>query len=179
MQTCALLVPRLYPEQATRRSRRGRPSGALPVAELKRQNARAAKRRYLGSEIGRASLLICALLACVASPARTQTACPHGNNDACDQWRFEQSERELSGVMAAAFLKIDQFASPESRQEARDALSQAHQTWTRVRALDCQAESAFVWRRSARTREGYTASCMDRLTVTRIETIRRRYLLVD
>jgi uncharacterized protein YecT (DUF1311 family) len=126
----------------------------------------------------RAALLACALLARDVYQASAQTASPR-SNDAEDQGRVEQLEQELSRVLAAAFQKIDQFAHPSTRQEAKDALVQGQQAWVTLRALDCQAESALMWLRSARTRVGYTASCVQTLTSERIGTLKHRYFLKD
>jgi uncharacterized protein YecT (DUF1311 family) len=99
------------------------------------------------------------------------------SNDACDQWQFEQADKELASVVALALAKIDSFAHPNTRQEAKQSLNQAQQLWRQTREVDCQAESAFVWLRSARTRQGYTAACMHQLTVRRIAELKARYLL--
>jgi uncharacterized protein YecT (DUF1311 family) len=105
--------------------------------------------------------------------------CPRGtpSNDACDQWHFEQADKELASVVELALAKIDSFAHPDTRQEAKERLHQAQRLWEQTREADCQAESAFMWLRSARTREGYTAACMHGLTVRRIAELRKRYLL--
>ena len=132
---------------------------------------------FAREKLFRATLLACALLARGVYPASAQTAGPLRGNDARDQSHLEESEHELSRVLADALQKIDQFAHPDTKQEAKDALAQAQRAWVTLRALDCRAESALMWLRSARTRAGYTASCMQMLTVERIDSLKRRYLL--
>ena len=105
--------------------------------------------------------------------------CPPGNNDQCDQWHFEQAELELASVVASALDQIDRFANAETRQEAKDQLREAQQSWSQTRAADCRSASAFSWKRSARTREGYTAACLTHLTRARVAELKRRYLLPD
>jgi Lysozyme inhibitor LprI len=75
--------------------------------------------------------------------------------------------------------KIDSFAHPDTRQEAKERFDQAQRLWVQTREADCQAESAFVWLRSARTRQGYTAACMRDLTAGRVVELKKRYLLPD
>ena len=103
--------------------------------------------------------------------------CPFNSNDQCGQWHFEQAEANLAVVVEAALRRIEGFAHPDTRQEARDQLFEAQRLWTQTRDLDCRAESAFMWLRSARTRAGYTASCRHRLTDARAVELRKRYLL--
>jgi uncharacterized protein YecT (DUF1311 family) len=103
--------------------------------------------------------------------------CPFNSNDQCDQWHFEQTEANLAVVVEAALRRIEGFAHPDTRQEARDQLLEAQRLWTQTRDFDCRAESAFMWLRSARTRAGYTAGCRHRLTAARAVELRKRYLL--
>jgi uncharacterized protein YecT (DUF1311 family) len=104
-------------------------------------------------------------------------ACPFNSNDQCDQWQFEQAEADLATVVAAALRRIEGFAHPDTRQEAKDQLLEAQRLWMQTRDLDCRAESAFMWLRSARTRAGYTAACRRRLTSARAVELSKRYLL--
>lgn len=117
------------------------------------------------------------LLVAAQREAAAEAKCPGGGNDACDRWYFEQADKELAGVVTAAIAHIESFAHPDTKQEAKDKLLEGQRAWALSRDLDCQAESALVWLRSARTREGNTASCLRRLTVQRIEALRERYLL--
>jgi uncharacterized protein YecT (DUF1311 family) len=123
------------------------------------------------------SLLASALLGGMDAQASAQSSCSGRSNDECDQLGFEEADKELAGIVTAALAGIDGFASPETRQEAKDTLTAAHSNWVSLRALDCQSESAFSWLRSARTRAGFTASCMRRLTEKRIAELKDRYLL--
>jgi uncharacterized protein YecT (DUF1311 family) len=113
--------------------------------------------------------------------ARTQILpCPQmGSNDACDQWQLEQADKKLASIVELAVAKIDSFAHPDTRQEAKERFDQAQRLWVQTREADCQAESAFVWLRSARTRQGYTAACMRDLTAGRVVELKKRYLLPD
>jgi uncharacterized protein YecT (DUF1311 family) len=127
-----------------------------------------------------AALMFALLLPGVAqSVAAAQDRCPLKSNDQCDQWSFEQADKELAGVAAATAAQIEHFAHADTRAEAKDKFAEAQRTWAALRDLECQAESAFLWLRSARTREGNTASCKYRLTVARIAQLKRRYLLKD
>jgi uncharacterized protein YecT (DUF1311 family) len=109
---------------------------------------------------------------------QTHQSCPPGmNNDRCDEWQAEEAQHELSSVLTKALEQIDTFATPETRQEAKEQLNRAQQLWADMRAADCQSESAFFWLRSARSRKGYTASCLYLQTTDRIVEIKKRYLL--
>jgi uncharacterized protein YecT (DUF1311 family) len=124
--------------------------------------------------------LLMLMLGCVGSAACAQSlSCPAGlnSNDACDQWQFEQADKELASIVELALAEVDRFAHSDTRQEAKERLNQAQQLWSQTRQLDCQAESALMWLRSARTRRGYTASCMHDLTVRRISELKKRYRL--
>lgn len=118
--------------------------------------------------------LLAILLCGGANEQATAQTCPGKSGDEC---AFEQADKELAGVAAAVLVRIDAFAHASTRQEAKDKFAEAQRTWAALRDLDCQAESAFQWLRSARTREGYTASCKQALTAARIMELRRRYLL--
>lgn len=123
-----------------------------------------------------AALLVLILAASVPT-ARAQilTCPPMGSNDACDQWQFEQADKALTSIVELTLAKIDSFAHPDTRQEAKERFKQAQRLWKQMREADCQAVSAFLWLRSARTRQGYTAACMRDLTAQRIVELKRRY----
>jgi uncharacterized protein YecT (DUF1311 family) len=104
-------------------------------------------------------------------------ACPFSSNDRCGQWEFERAEANLATVLAAALHRIEGFAHATTREEAKEQLLEAQRLWTQTRDLDCRAESAFMWLRSARTREGYTAACRHRRTHARAVELSKRYLL--
>jgi uncharacterized protein YecT (DUF1311 family) len=128
--------------------------------------------------MGCAARLLAGLVVFISVDIAGAQTCPTGmSNDQCDRWRFERAERELASVVATALARIEEFAVPDTRQEAKAELEQAQQAWVRTRNADCQSESAFQWHRSARTREGNTAACLTRLTTGRIEELKRRYLL--
>ncbi len=127
-----------------------------------------------------ATAMFVLILGALVPTARAQILpCPRGmsSNDACDQWQFEQADKELAAIVELALTAIDSFAHPNTLQEAKERLTQGHRLWGQRREVDCQAESAFVWLRSARTREGYTSVCMRDLTVRRIAELKKRYLL--
>ncbi len=125
------------------------------------------------------SLFAFALLGGACQQANAQSQCSGRSNDECDQLKFEESDKELAGLVTAALARIDEFAHQDTRQEARDALTEAHRNWISLRALDCQSALAFYWLRSARTRQGFTASCMHALTVERMAELKRRYLMTN
>jgi uncharacterized protein YecT (DUF1311 family) len=124
-----------------------------------------------------AGLLACLLFAVSAVEVAAQPACPFKSSDQCGQWHFEQLDGELAGVVAAVSKRIGEFAHAQSRQEAQDSFMEAQRTWVALRDRDCQAESAFMWLRSAMTRAGYTAGCKSKATSDRIAALRQRYLL--
>ncbi|MBI4365674.1 MAG: DUF1311 domain-containing protein [Deltaproteobacteria bacterium] len=124
-----------------------------------------------------ACLLAIMLFGIAQGAAAAQERCPFRNSDACGQWEFEQVDKQLADVVASALAQIEHFAHPNTRAEAKDRFAEAQRTWASLRDLDCQAESAFQWLRSALTRAGYTAGCKYRLTVARIAELKRRYLL--
>ena len=132
------------------------------------------------TETGILAAMLALILGVLAPAARAQPLpCPReiSSNDACDVWEFEQADKELTSIIELARTKIDSFAHPDTREEAKERLNQAHQLWRQTREVDCQAESALMWLRSARTRQGYTASCMYELTVRRGDELKRRYRL--
>jgi uncharacterized protein YecT (DUF1311 family) len=106
-----------------------------------------------------------------------ELTCPFKSNDDCDRWEFEQADKRLTSALASAFAKIEAFAHPDTRKEAKDSLEQAHSLWKQLREKDCQAESALMWLRSARTRKGYTAACLNDSVIKRIAEIKKRYHL--
>ena len=63
--------------------------------------------------------------------------------------RMEQADKELAGVAAAVLARIDAFAHASTKAEAKDKFNEAQRAWALLRDLDCQAESAFMWLRSA------------------------------
>jgi uncharacterized protein YecT (DUF1311 family) len=109
--------------------------------------------------------------------ARAQTRCPLGTAEACDQWHVEQIDRQLAQVVAEAAEKIEKFAHPDARQEAGNALAESQRAFAASRDADCRAEAAFMYLRTAKTRESYTASCIYSLTELRIARLKQRYLL--
>jgi len=109
--------------------------------------------------------------------AAAQPRCPHSTSDACDQWHFEEIDRQLAKVVAEAVEKIEKFAHPDARQEAKDGLADSQRAFVASREADCRAEAAFMYLRTARPRASYIASCMFFLTELRIARIRQRYLL--
>ena len=114
---------------------------------------------------------------CGQHGAGAQARCPHSTSDACDQWHFAEIDKQLAQVVAEAVEKVEKFAHPDARQEGRDALAESHRAFVVSREADCRAEAAFMYLRTARSRESYTASCMYYLTELRIARIRQRYLL--
>jgi uncharacterized protein YecT (DUF1311 family) len=124
-----------------------------------------------------AMLVTSIAILCVQHGASAQPRCPHSTSDACDQWHFEEIDKQLAQVVAEAVEKIEKFAHPDARQEAKDALAESHRAFVASREADCRAEAAFMYLRTARTRESYTAACMFFLTELRIARIRQRYLL--
>ena len=114
---------------------------------------------------------------CGQHSAGAQPRCPYSTSDACDQWHFEEIDKQLAQVVAEAVEKIEKFAHPDARQEAKDALADSHRAFVASREADCRAEAVFMYLRTARTRGSYTASCMFFLTELRIARIRQRYLL--
>jgi uncharacterized protein YecT (DUF1311 family) len=114
---------------------------------------------------------------CGQHGTNAQPRCPFNTSDACDQWHFEEIDKQLTQVVAEAVEKIEKFAHPDSRQEAKDALADSHRAFVASREADCRAEAAFMYLRTARTPGSYIASCMFFLTELRIARIRQRYLL--
>ena len=105
--------------------------------------------------------------------------CPYTSNDRCDAWRVDQTDQEMGAVVAQVEAQIARFATKQTQEEAAARLREAQTLWMRLREADCRSEAAFVWMRSARTTEGYTASCMYTLATRRIGELKTRYLLRD
>ena len=118
------------------------------------------------------------LLATALAPASAETACPPARSRDCDRWYFEQADKALTDVVTAAYKSIEEFAKPETKQEAKAKLMDAHRAWTGWRDLECQAASAWIYiNPSAQPREQYTLGCLHNLTVRRIDALRQRYRL--
>jgi uncharacterized protein YecT (DUF1311 family) len=124
--------------------------------------------------IGFAACILCGR---ASASYAVQSDCPLHSNDACDQWRFEQADKELTAIMESALAKIAQFASAETQQEATARLTEAHRQWLGLRENDCRAKAAFLYLRSARTAEGLTAACLAELTQRRVRELKEHYLL--
>ena len=118
-----------------------------------------------------AALVTSIAILCGQDGAVAQARCPHNTSDACDQWHFEEIDKQLAQVVAEAVEKIEKFAHPNARQEAKDALADSHRAFVTSREADCRAEAAFMYLRTARTRGSYTASCMYYLTELRIARV--------
>src|SRR5439155_20687541 len=80
-------------------------------------------------------------------------------------------------VVAEAVEKIERFAHPDVRQEAKEALAESQRAFMASREADCRAEAAFMYLRTAKTRESFTISCLYSLTELRIARLKQRYLL--
>ena len=112
-----------------------------------------------------------------AAGAGAQARCPLSTMDACDRWHLEQIDQQLAQVVAEAVEKIERFAHPDVRQEAKEALAESQRVFMVSREADCRAEAAFTYLRTAKTRESFTISCMYALTELRIARLKQRYLL--
>jgi uncharacterized protein YecT (DUF1311 family) len=114
---------------------------------------------------------------CGQHGAGAQARCPLSTMDACDRWHLEQIDQQLAQVVAEAVEKIERFAHPDVRQEAKEALAESQRAFMASREADCRAEAAFMYLRTAKTRESFTISCMYALTELRIARLKQRYLL--
>ena len=103
------------------------------------------------------ALMTAAAFLCGQHGALGQARCPLGNAEACDQWHFEQIDQQLTQVVAEAAEKIEKFAHPDARQEAKEALAESHRAFVVSREADCRAEAAFMHLRTARPRASYSA----------------------
>jgi uncharacterized protein YecT (DUF1311 family) len=109
--------------------------------------------------------------------AGAQACCPLSTMDACDRWHLEQVDQQLAQVVTESVEKIERFAHPDARQEAKEALGESQRAFMASREADCRAEAAFMYLRTAKTRESFTISCMYSLTELRIARLKQRYLL--
>jgi uncharacterized protein YecT (DUF1311 family) len=112
---------------------------------------------------------------CGQHGAGAQARCPLSTMDACDRWHLEQIDQQLAQVVAEAVEKIERFAHPDVRQEAKEALAESQRAFMASREADCRA--AFMHLRTAKTRESFTISCMYSLNELRIARLKQRYLL--
>src|SRR5262249_2305936 len=95
-----------------------------------------------------AVLATAAAILCWQHGAGAQARCPLTTADACDQWHLEQIDKQLAQVVAEAVEKIEKFAHPDARQEAKDALAESQRAFVTSREADCRAEAAFMYLRT-------------------------------
>jgi uncharacterized protein YecT (DUF1311 family) len=122
--------------------------------------------------------IIAAGLALVVAPGSTAWAqdaqCPRGSsNDACDQWAFEQADKELALLVERKLSELDRRSTLQERTErAKSSLQEAQREWVRFRDAECRGRAAANMI-SARTPQGLTSACLSALTRRRIEEIRK------
>jgi uncharacterized protein YecT (DUF1311 family) len=97
------------------------------------------------------------------------------NNDDCDRQAFEAADKELTEFMPQALAFIDRFAAEATRETAKAELVQAQRHWIEFRDSTCKAEAAMAYLRSARTTEGFTASCLQTMTRQRLGELKKRF----
>ena len=94
------------------------------------------------------------------------------SNDKCDQWQFEQANKDLELFVAS---KVSEFDSRTTRkdliEQIKAFITDAQRSWLIFRDLECKAVAA-AQVQSARTRKGLTYSCLLELTQKRIKEIK-------
>jgi uncharacterized protein YecT (DUF1311 family) len=119
--------------------------------------------------------VLCAVVVLLAAvDARAEPArCPHAKGDACEEWRFEQLDKELAGLLNGPSLWIDAMPA-DKRDGARAALLEAQRQWINFREAECRRELTWAFA-TARTERGFLASCRINMTLHRRKDLERLY----
>ena len=124
-----------------------------------------------------ASLLVLVIAAGAAGAEQPSTSArPCKSNDECDQWAFEQLDRQLAAFVPNILADIDRFAHPSTREAARAGFTEAQRLWLAFRDSACQAEAARMFLRSARTTAGYTSGCLLQMSSERLQELQQRFV---
>jgi uncharacterized protein YecT (DUF1311 family) len=116
-----------------------------------------------------AAALVLILGTLVATARAQDLRCPRASNDACDQWRFEEADKELMLVIESKQSELDKRSTRQDRNEqVKSYILEAQREWVRFRDAECRARVAANII-SARTRAGLTSECLFSLTQRRIE----------
>ena len=124
-----------------------------------------------------AALGVALVLGAKPATAVTRSDCPFKSNDDCDQWQYEQLDKELSAVVEAAIAVMERHAKADWLPEAKLLFMQAHRQWIVLRTDDCRSQVAYPGIISARTSKGKMAECQLTLTDRRIKELKARFNL--
>ena len=113
-----------------------------------------------------------ALLAPATAWAET-VRCPHTSNDSCNEWRFEQLDRELAELVAGPNEWIDSMPA-QLRDDARAALTEAQTQWIKFRDAECRRKLSWSYM-TAMTKRGFLAGCLFSLTSARRDNLQKLY----
>ena len=121
-----------------------------------------------------AALILLVVLAQPLTASGQAPRCAPGmSNDACDQWQFEQADKQLGEVVNNKLSELARRSAIErSNEVARASLVEAQRVWQLFRDAECKAKVAANMV-SARTRQGLTSACLLSLTQQRITDVGR------
>ena len=123
----------------------------------------------------RSMMVLCASITILATAAASaETArCPHADGDSCDEWRFEQLDKELAELVAGPNDWIDGMPA-QWRDDAHAALAEAQTQWIKFRDAECRRELTWSFA-TARTRRGFLANCLQNMTFHRRNELQEAY----
>ena len=122
----------------------------------------------------RSAILLFIITALSTSPASAQAArCPLDDGDSCEEWRFEQADKELADLVGRPSEWIDGMPA-HLRNAAREALVEAQTQWTRFRDAECRRELTWSYP-TARTKRGFLANCLLNMTFRRRTDLQEAY----
>jgi uncharacterized protein YecT (DUF1311 family) len=120
-----------------------------------------------------AAVLVLVLGALVPTARAQDLPCPSGmSNDGCDQWGFEEADKELTLAIESKQSELDRRSTRQDRNEqVKSYMLEAQREWVRFRDAECRGRVAANII-SARTRKGLMSECLLLLTRQRIEEIK-------
>src|SRR5262245_57119605 len=123
----------------------------------------------------RSMIALCASIAILSTAAASaETArCPHADGEDCEEWRFEQLDKELAELVAGPNDWIDRMPA-QLRDDARTALVEAQAQWIKFRDAECRRELTWSYM-TARSKRSFLANCLLNMTLHRRNDLQEVY----
>jgi uncharacterized protein YecT (DUF1311 family) len=123
----------------------------------------------------RSMIMLCSSIAIlVTAAASAETGrCPHADADSCEEWRFEQLDKELAELVTGPNDWIDRMPA-QLRDDARATLAEAQAQWIMFRDAECRRELTWAYA-TARTKRGFLANCKLNMTFHRRNDLQNAY----
>jgi uncharacterized protein YecT (DUF1311 family) len=119
-------------------------------------------------------MIVLGILIVMLGRASAETArCPYNDGDVCEEWRFEQLDKELAELIAGPSDWIDSMPA-QLRDKARTALAEAQTQWIKFRDAECRRQLTWSYM-TARSSRGSLANCMVNMTFHRIHDLQEEY----